>query len=219
MCWRPCRRAVHPVVAQMRAKEGAPAGALPPRHAPQHEGPQTAFSLCCLPLLPRFYRRTQTAASWRPCWSTAVPRKTACSCRCGGAGGSAGGRAQQGHSLMEGSCLARQLNAASWRQQGAAAPAPGPAAERADECGTRLPSHPTPQMQADILQVPVRRPAHLETTSLGAALAAGIGVGFWSEAEAFTDLKHNTGGPPDCAAARSCLTYVRSCLTYVPRVL
>lgn len=49
-------------------------------------------------------------------------------------------------------------------------------------------------MQADILQVPVRRPAHLETTSLGAALAAGIGVGFWSEAEAFTDLKHNTGG-------------------------
>lgn len=49
-------------------------------------------------------------------------------------------------------------------------------------------------MQADILQVPVRRPAHLETTSLGAALAAGIGVGFWSEAEAFTDLKRNTGG-------------------------
>ncbi|PRW58390.1 Glycerol kinase [Chlorella sorokiniana] len=50
------------------------------------------------------------------------------------------------------------------------------------------------QMQADILQVPVRRPAHMETTSLGAALAAGIGVGFWSEEEAFTDLKHNTGG-------------------------
>lgn len=49
------------------------------------------------------------------------------------------------------------------------------------------------QMQADILQVPVRRPAHLETTSLGAALAAGIGVGFWTEEEAFTDLKHNTG--------------------------
>lgn len=48
-------------------------------------------------------------------------------------------------------------------------------------------------MQADILQVPVRRPAHLETTSLGAALAAGIGVGFWTEEEAFTDLKHNTG--------------------------
>ena len=49
------------------------------------------------------------------------------------------------------------------------------------------------QMQADILQVPVRRPAHLETTSLGAALAAGIGVGFWTAEEAFADLKHNTG--------------------------
>ena len=50
------------------------------------------------------------------------------------------------------------------------------------------------QMQADLLQVPVRRPAHLETTSLGAALAAGIGVGFWSVEEAFTDLKHGTSG-------------------------
>ncbi|KAL4431102.1 hypothetical protein ABPG75_006358 [Micractinium tetrahymenae] len=50
------------------------------------------------------------------------------------------------------------------------------------------------QMQADILQVPVRRPAHMETTSLGAALAAGMGVGMWTAEQAFTDLKHNTGG-------------------------
>ncbi|KAL4529027.1 hypothetical protein Ndes2437A_g03549 [Nannochloris sp. 'desiccata'] len=50
------------------------------------------------------------------------------------------------------------------------------------------------QMQADILQVPVRRPLHMETTSLGAALAAGIAVGFWSVEEAFTDLKHSSGG-------------------------
>ena len=49
-------------------------------------------------------------------------------------------------------------------------------------------------MQADVLQVPVRRPAHMETTSLGAALAAGIGVGFWSVEEAFTDLKHGAEG-------------------------
>ena len=42
---------------------------------------------------------------------------------------------------------------------------------------------------------PKRRPAHMETTSLGAALAAGIGVGFWTAEEAFEDLKHNTGGP------------------------
>lgn len=31
------------------------------------------------------------------------------------------------------------------------------------------------------VQVEVRRPADLETTSLGAALAAGIGSGFWSQ--------------------------------------
>lgn len=50
------------------------------------------------------------------------------------------------------------------------------------------------QMQADILQVPVRRPANLETTSLGAALAAGIGVGFWTTEEVFADLKHGSSG-------------------------
>ena len=30
-------------------------------------------------------------------------------------------------------------------------------------------------------QISVERPSHLETTSLGAAFAAGIGVGFWSK--------------------------------------
>ena len=29
------------------------------------------------------------------------------------------------------------------------------------------------QLQADLLQVPVRRPAHMETTAIGAAFAAG----------------------------------------------
>ena len=37
------------------------------------------------------------------------------------------------------------------------------------------------------LQVPVERPANLETTSLGAAYAAGIGVGFWSEEWVFKE--------------------------------
>lgn len=32
-----------------------------------------------------------------------------------------------------------------------------------------------------LLQLPVERPAHLETTSLGAAFAAGIGAGVWTE--------------------------------------
>ncbi|MGO9066534.1 MAG: glycerol kinase GlpK [Myxococcaceae bacterium] len=36
------------------------------------------------------------------------------------------------------------------------------------------------QMQADILDVPVVRPRNLETTSLGAALLAGLGSGHWN---------------------------------------
>jgi glycerol kinase len=36
------------------------------------------------------------------------------------------------------------------------------------------------QFQSDILDVPVLRPKVIETTSLGAAYAAGIAVGFWS---------------------------------------
>ena len=37
------------------------------------------------------------------------------------------------------------------------------------------------QMQADLLGMPITRPAMLETTALGAALLAGIGAGIWSE--------------------------------------
>lgn len=37
--------------------------------------------------------------------------------------------------------------------------------------------------QADILGRPVLRPEDVETTALGAALAAGLGVGFWTEAD------------------------------------
>lgn len=37
------------------------------------------------------------------------------------------------------------------------------------------------QFQADILGVPVERPKVLEATALGAALLAGLGVGFWSD--------------------------------------
>jgi glycerol kinase len=39
------------------------------------------------------------------------------------------------------------------------------------------------QFQADILDAPVVRPQSLETTALGAAYAAGLGVGFWSSPE------------------------------------
>ena len=39
------------------------------------------------------------------------------------------------------------------------------------------------QFQADVLGVPVRRPRVLETTALGAAYLAGLGVGVWSSEE------------------------------------
>jgi glycerol kinase len=44
------------------------------------------------------------------------------------------------------------------------------------------------QFQADILDVPVIRPQVPETTSLGAAYAAGLATGFWAEIE---DLREN----------------------------
>ena len=46
------------------------------------------------------------------------------------------------------------------------------------------------QFQADVLGVPVIRPTVAETTSLGAAYAAGLAVGFWNEVE---DLRANWG--------------------------
>ncbi len=39
------------------------------------------------------------------------------------------------------------------------------------------------QFQADILQVPVVRPAVTETTALGAAFLAGLGIGLWSDTD------------------------------------
>jgi glycerol kinase len=39
------------------------------------------------------------------------------------------------------------------------------------------------QFQADILDAPVLRPKHVETTALGAAFAAGLAVGFWRDVE------------------------------------
>jgi glycerol kinase len=39
------------------------------------------------------------------------------------------------------------------------------------------------QFQADLLGIPVRRPRLTETTALGAAFLAGLGVGVWSDAD------------------------------------
>ena len=43
------------------------------------------------------------------------------------------------------------------------------------------------QIQADALGLPVSRPANVETTALGAALAAGVGAGLWREEDIFLD--------------------------------
>ncbi len=45
------------------------------------------------------------------------------------------------------------------------------------------------QFQADILGVPVDRPALLDTTAAGAALLAGLGTGFWPSADALRDTR------------------------------
>jgi glycerol kinase len=44
------------------------------------------------------------------------------------------------------------------------------------------------QFQSDILNVPVIRPRITETTALGAAYAAGLAVGYWSDLD---DLRRN----------------------------
>ena len=44
------------------------------------------------------------------------------------------------------------------------------------------------QFQADLLGVPVARPAGTETTALGAAYAAGLALGFWNSTD---ELKNN----------------------------
>ncbi|MDQ1450224.1 MAG: glycerol kinase [Acidobacteriaceae bacterium] len=45
------------------------------------------------------------------------------------------------------------------------------------------------QFQADLLQLPVRRPAVLETTALGAAYLAGLAVGFWKSTDEIAKLR------------------------------
>jgi glycerol kinase len=44
------------------------------------------------------------------------------------------------------------------------------------------------QFQADILGVPVVRPAMAETTALGAAFLAGLGAGFWKDTQAISEM-------------------------------
>jgi glycerol kinase len=43
------------------------------------------------------------------------------------------------------------------------------------------------QFQSDILGVPVNRPIITETTALGAAMLAGLAVGFWNNKQELSD--------------------------------
>ena len=63
------------------------------------------------------------------------------------------------------------------------------------------------QFQADLLGVPVVRPKVTETTALGAAYLAGLGVGFWSSTDEVAanwkvDRRFEPALPHDAAAAR-----------------
>jgi len=55
------------------------------------------------------------------------------------------------------------------------------------------------QFQADVLGVPVERPAIVETTALGAAGLAGIAAGVWPTASAFLSTRRPTVFAPDAA--------------------
>ena len=46
------------------------------------------------------------------------------------------------------------------------------------------------QFQADIAGLEVSRPKMLETTALGAAYLAGLGIGFWNSAEEVEALRY-----------------------------
>ena len=47
------------------------------------------------------------------------------------------------------------------------------------------------QFQADLLGIPVLRPAVTETTALGAAYLAGLAVGFWENPEQIWSQRKN----------------------------
>jgi glycerol kinase len=73
---------------------------------------------------------------------------------------------------------------------------------RVDGGGSR--SEPMMQFQADLLGVPVVRPAITETTALGAAYLAGLAVGFWKDTgEIGTQWKADKVFEPKMPAARA----------------
>jgi glycerol kinase len=59
------------------------------------------------------------------------------------------------------------------------------------------------QFQSDLTQIEVRRPANLETTALGAAHLAGLGVGFWKNKEEFKARGKETSFTPQLSEEKA----------------
>ena len=60
-------------------------------------------------------------------------------------------------------------------------------------------SDPLMQFQADVLGVPVVRPAIVETTALGAAYLAGLAVGFWQDTNLIATPVAHARSPTRCS--------------------
>jgi glycerol kinase len=63
------------------------------------------------------------------------------------------------------------------------------------------------QFQADVLGVPVERPAMVETTALGAAGLAGLHTGVWRSATEFRAAQRVAVIPPGAGAAAARTAY------------
>ena len=61
-------------------------------------------------------------------------------------------------------------------------------------------SDPFLQFQADLLGLPIRRSPQTESTALGAALLAGLGVGLWPDVSAAVELIESASQPSRRAA-------------------
>jgi len=60
------------------------------------------------------------------------------------------------------------------------------------------------QVQADLLRIPVDRPAMVETTAFGAAALAGLACGLWKDSEELASLRHSQRVFYPCCAQADC---------------
>jgi len=67
------------------------------------------------------------------------------------------------------------------------------------------------QLQANCLGIPVDRSANLQTTGLGAAFLAGLGVGIWQSPAELAAARHTSGifEPDPAASAASSREHLR----------